>query len=266
MSTSLSFAGGLPEMYERFLVEPIFRPWAAILLGRIALKGHERLLDVACGTGIVARVAKSHLRLGTVVGVDASAQMLAIARRAAPDIEFREGPAETLPVPAGEAFDVVTCHQGLQFFPNKPGAVSEMRRVLAPGGRVGIGVWSGVDKLPLMLDLQRVAERHLGPIVDVRHNFGDPAALESLLKDGGFSSVRVETLSHVVRFEDATVFPRLNAMALVGMTAKGKAMTDEDKARTAETIANESADAIRRYSDGVSLTFDLASNIATATA
>ena len=263
---SLSLSGSLPEMYERFLIEPIFRPWAAILLGRMALKGDERLLDVACGTGIVARIASQHLRRGAVIGVDLSPLMLGIAKQVAHDIEFRQGPADALPVKEGETFDVVTCHQGLQFFPNKPGALSEMRRVLSPGGRAGISVWSGVDRLPCMLDLQKVAERHVGPIVDARHNFGDPHALESLLTEAGFSHVRVETVSHATRFEDASIFPRLNAIALVGMSAKGKEMSDDDKGRTAEAIANDSADAMRRYTDGMSLTFDLASNIAIASA
>jgi len=86
------------------------------------------------------------------------------------------------------------------------------------------------------------------------------------LTEAGFSHVRVETVSHATRFEDASIFPRLNAIALVGMSAKGKEMSDDDKGRTAEAIANDSADAMRRYTDGMSLTFDLASNIAIASA
>src|SRR5262245_6366072 len=128
------FTASLPELYERFLVEPLFRPFAEELLDRTALAPTARLLDVACGTGIVARIAQTTIGdRGRLVGVDASPAMLAVASSVAPTIEWRQGDAARLPVQPDETFDVVTCHQGLQFFPDKPTAVREMRRVLAPG-------------------------------------------------------------------------------------------------------------------------------------
>ena len=124
-----------PEMYERFLVGPLFQPWADVLLDRVSLAAGDRVLDVACGTGIVARRAKVRLgEAGQVVGVDVSPQMLTIARDVAPDIDWREGNASALPVGATEKFDVVVCQQGLQFFPDKSAASAQMRAVLAPGG------------------------------------------------------------------------------------------------------------------------------------
>jgi ubiquinone/menaquinone biosynthesis C-methylase UbiE len=120
----------LPELYERFLVEPLCRPFAQELLDRTALAPIERLLDVACGTGIVARLAHEIVAdRGRLVGVDARPAMLAVARSVAPIIEWPQGDAALLPVDRDEAFDVVTCHQGLQFFPDKPAAVREMRPV-----------------------------------------------------------------------------------------------------------------------------------------
>jgi ubiquinone/menaquinone biosynthesis C-methylase UbiE len=139
------FTSSLPELYERFLVEPLFRPFAEELLNRASLRPQDRLLDVACGTGIVARLAQQVIRApGVVVAVDASPGMLAVARSVAPAIEWREGDAARLPFASDPSFDVVTCHQGLQFFRDKPAALQEMHRVLAPGGRLAIGTWRSV--------------------------------------------------------------------------------------------------------------------------
>jgi ubiquinone/menaquinone biosynthesis C-methylase UbiE len=96
-----------PEMYERWLVGPLFRPWAEVILEEVALTPGDRFLDIACGTGIVARLARERLGdTGHVVGIDVSPQMLAVARAAAPGIDWREGNATALPLQDGEQFDV----------------------------------------------------------------------------------------------------------------------------------------------------------------
>jgi len=124
-----------PQMYERWLVGPLFRPWAEMTLDEVGLSGGQRVLDIACGTGILARVASERLGdAGYVVGIDISPDMLAIAHDAAPGIDWREGNAGALPLHNGEQFDIVTCQQGLQFFPDKPAAATQMRRALVKGG------------------------------------------------------------------------------------------------------------------------------------
>jgi ubiquinone/menaquinone biosynthesis C-methylase UbiE len=260
------FTSSLPELYERFLVEPLFRPFAQELLDRTALGPTERLLDVACGTGIVARLARQTVADGgRLVGVDASPAMLAVARSAAPTIEWRQGDAALLPVRQDEAFDVVTCHQGLLFFPDKPAAVREMRRVLAAGGRVAVATWQPVDAVPMVYDLQQVAEQHLGSYVDSRHSFGDADALNRLLTDGGFSDVRIETVTRAVRLDSgAAIFGRLNAMAVVGMSPAGKRMADEERARVTDAITRDSVKTLQRYMDGTDLVFSLGTNVAIA--
>jgi ubiquinone/menaquinone biosynthesis C-methylase UbiE len=121
-----------PEIYERWLVGPLFKPWAEMTFDRLALSPGDRVLDIACGTGIVARVARERLGdAGYVLGVDVNPDMLAVARSAAPSIDWREGNASALPLRDGEQFDVVVCQQGLQFFPDKAAAAGEMRRALA---------------------------------------------------------------------------------------------------------------------------------------
>ncbi len=254
-----------PEMYERLLVGPLFRPWAELVLDRVRLARGDRLLDVACGTGIVARLAKERLGAdGTVVGVDVSAPMLEVARTLAPGVDWREGNASALPLRDGETFDVVVCQQGIQFFPEQEAAAREMRRALAPGGRLVVEAWRPNEEIPFFRDLQRVAERHLGPIVDQRHSAGDAGAIERLLAGAGFHNVRVETVSLTTRFDDGTVFTRMNTMALVGMSAKAASMGDEERARVVETIAGESAGVIPSYGDGKAIAFEMATNFATA--
>ena len=258
------FTSSLPELYERFLVEPLFRPFAQELLDRTALSPTDRLLDVACGTGIVARLAETTVvDRGRLVGVDASPAMLAKASSVAPTIEWRQGDAAQLPVRPDEAFDVVTYHQGLQFFPDKPAAVREMRRVLAPGGRVAIATWLSVDDVPLLRDLQRVAEQHLGSYVDYRHSFGGAEALKRLLTNAGLHEVVVETVTRTVRLGGgAELFGRLNTMAVVGMSPAAKRMTDEERAHVTDAITDDSVKALQGYVDGSELVFSLGTNVA----
>jgi ubiquinone/menaquinone biosynthesis C-methylase UbiE len=254
-----------PEMYEQWLVQPLFRPWAEIVVDRLNLAAGHRVLDLACGTGIVARLAKERLGdNGHVVGVDVSPQMLAVASAVAPDIDWREGNASALPLGDGERFDAVACQQGLQFFPDKPAAACEMRRALAPGGRVAVATWRSLDDAPIFQELKEVAERFVGPITDQRHSFGDADALAGLLMNAGLSDVRVEPMTRTIRFDDGPRFVRLNAMALVGMSQAARVMTDAERARVVDAIVVESAPVTPRYAEGTALAFDIGANVATA--
>jgi ubiquinone/menaquinone biosynthesis C-methylase UbiE len=254
-----------PQMYERWLVGPLFRPWAEMTLDELELSPGDRILDIACGTGIVARVAGERLgRDALIAGIDISPEMLAVAREVAPGIDWREGDAVSLPLRDGEAFDVVVCQQGLQFMPDKAAAVREMRRALAPGGRLAVATWRPDDEAPLFRALRGVAERRLGPIADRRHGFGEPAPLEALLRDAGLGDVRVRTIRRTIRFDDAAPFVRMNTMALIGMSARGQGLTEQDRARAVEAIVGESAPALEAYAAGSGIAFELASNLATA--
>jgi ubiquinone/menaquinone biosynthesis C-methylase UbiE len=253
------------EIYERVLVGPLFRPFAEQLVARLAPKPGDSLIDVACGTGIVARLARE--RLGPearIVGVDVAPAMLAVARTVDQTIDWRQGNATSLPIDATEQFTVLTCHQGLQFVTEKPAAVREMRRVLAPAGRVAIATWSSLENLPGMLELNALVEQHVGRIVDSRHSCGDAHALNRLLVEAGFRDVHVGMLAHDVEFADGTLFARLNAMAAIGMSERGKGMSEAERGELASQISVESQDAVARATKNGMFVLPLTSLLATA--
>ena len=229
------------EIYERTLVGPLFRPFAEQLFARLAANPDDSLIDVACGTGIVARIARERLGPNArIVGVDIAPAMLAVARSVDPSIDWREGSAASLPVESTEQFTLLTCHQGLQFMPDKAAAAGEMRRVLAPQGRVGIATWQSLDRLPAMRAMNEVVERHVGPIVDSRHSFGEAEALKRLLTAAGFRDVEVGTLAHDVQFGEGALYARLNARAAIGMSERGNALSEAERGELAATVAAES--------------------------
>jgi ubiquinone/menaquinone biosynthesis C-methylase UbiE len=254
-----------PGMYERWLAGPLFRPWAELTLDEVALAAGDSILDIACGTGVVARAARERLGDATrAVGIDLSPDMLAVARILAADIDWRQGAAAALPLRDGERFDVVICQQGLQFFADKPGAVAQMRRAAAPGGRLAVSTWRSDAEVPFFRDLRRIAERHLGAVEDQRYGFGEAGPLQALLRDAGFRDVRVRTAVRTIRLEPDSPFVRLNAMALVGMSAVGRTMDEAGRTRVVETIVGESAPVAQAYREGAGLAFKLRANLATA--
>ena len=263
-----SGAPNFAEMYEQHLVGPIFRPWAERLIERTRLTGNERVLDVACGTGIVARLVRNRLGASaSVVAVDKSPLMLATARRIDGTIDWREGDALSLPVADEEQFGAVFCHQGLQFFPDKLAGLREMRRVLSPGGRIAVGVWRSAEENTLFGTLDRAAERFVGPIHDIRHSFPEADALRGLLFETGFQNVEVASLTMETRLEiDPAVLARMNAMAVIGMSERGKELAEEERTRVAAAIVEASLPEIARFTVDGTIRFQTSSNIATARA
>ena len=121
------------------------------------------------------------------------------------------------------------------------------------------------DEMPLPRELRRVAERHLGPIADARYGYGDAGTLEQLLRGAGFADVQVRARSRTARLDDGgQAFVRLNAAALLGVSAAGKTMGPDERQRTLEKIVGDSAPVLSAYAAGGSLAVETRSNLATA--
>jgi ubiquinone/menaquinone biosynthesis C-methylase UbiE len=201
VSTSISFkqyGGNAAENYERYFVPTIGMPFAAALLDAAGLRRGERVLDIACGTGVVTRLAAERVGAdGAVAGLDINPAMLAVARSvpsSGAPIEFHEANAESLPLADG-SFDVVISSLGLQFVADQASALREMRRVLAPDGRLAIATVGPIP--PLFAILEQALARHLTPQVAafVRSVFSlhEPQALEALTSGAGFRNAEVRS-------------------------------------------------------------------------
>lgn len=180
-----------PEVYEKYFVPSIASPLAMDLIATAALQPGERVLDVACGTGVVARLAAARTGpTGFVAGVDLNPGMLEVARSATPPdmtIEWHQSSAEKLPF-QDASFDVVLCQLSLPFFPDKLAALREMRRVLIPNGRLALNVPGSISRV--FTALAEGIGRHISPESEgfVRQVFSlpDPDELLGLLKEAGF--------------------------------------------------------------------------------
>lgn len=200
-----SYEGTPAENYQRFFVPAIGAPVADDLIATADLQPGERVLDVACGTGIVTRLASARVgTAGSVTGLDITPGMLAVARSATPpgmSIDWQEANAESMPLP-DNAFDVVLCQMGLQFVSGKLTALREMRRVLRTGGRAVINVPG--PKPPLFAIMAEALARHFGPeaaaFADRVFSMHDVDELEELMRGAGFLDVGVESKPKNLRF------------------------------------------------------------------
>ena len=238
--------GSAAELYQRYLVPGITSKWAADLVHRAQLLAHEKVLDVACGTGIVARLAAKKVASGRVTGLDLNAGMLAVARgvltEGAP-IDWMEGSALDLPFPSGH-FDAVLCQLGLQFFPDQPKALRQMRRVVREPGRVALNVYSPIERTPGANAFVHALDEVLGPqasrIKRGEHSFTNPLQLENLLRDAGFNTVEVQTVAQTIAFPSVLDYVRFQLLA-TPMTVLLKEKTEPERRTIISSVASRTA-------------------------
>ena len=253
-----------PEAYEQYLVPSIFTPWAERLIEHTNLQDGDRVLDVGCGTGIVARRAAAHVgEQGTVVGVDINEGMLKVAKTAAADltprIEWRQEDATTLSFP-DEAFDVIFCQQALQFIERPAVALREIRRVLAPNGRIAVSVLrslafnAGYDKLAGAL------ERHVGAEAGMmmRSPFRGYSReeLHTLAEDAGFDGSVVTIQISSVRYPSVEEFVRREAASSPLAGLLGSLNRD-----VRETLLEDVEEVLQDYIDDQGLVIPLDSHV-----
>jgi len=191
--------------YERILVPALFAQWPVHVIAAADVRPGQRVLDVACGTGVLTRALPGIVGAGPAPsGLDLAAGMLAVARRLSPEIEWRHGDAGRLPFPDA-GFDRVLCQFGLMFFPDRARALREMRRVLIPAGRVVLAVWDSLDHNPGFRHkvevLDRVGGRRAGDALRAPFCLGDAESLRRMVEAAGFAEVEVRTVDGVARFE-----------------------------------------------------------------
>jgi len=226
------------DAYQKIYLPRIFIPWGKRLIERAQLQPGDAVLDVATGPGTVARLAAERVGpRGRVVGADISPAMIAIANGKPPvpggaALEYVVSPAAPLAVP-DEAFDVVTCQQGLQFFPDRGAAIAEMHRALRRNGRLVAAVWREIALQPSFAALD-TALRECLP-ADQAEPYGAPFRwprredLVTALRDGGFSEVVVEEVRMPLVFEQG--IPQALATLAASPVATAVAqLADEERA------------------------------------
>lgn len=211
--------GDSAEAYERYLVPGMFAPWADVLVEHAEVAPGDRVLDLGCGTGVVARrAAESVAPDGAVVGLDLNEGMLDATKAASSDVrpavDWRPGDATDLSFPDG-SFDVVLSQQVLQFVPDPAAALSEMHRVLGPDGRLGVAVWRPIRFNRTYMAVADALERHVGEeaAAMMRSPFPpwDLPELRDLVRGAGFPSATVTIEIGSMRYPSAAELLRREA-------------------------------------------------------
>jgi ubiquinone/menaquinone biosynthesis C-methylase UbiE len=261
-------AGSAPETYERELVPAVFGPWAPILAELAHPEPGDRVIDIACGTGIVARLAAARVGTsGVVVGIDLNPGMLNVARSLRPmdnsaPVQWQEASADKLPFSDG-SFDVAYCQLGLQFFADRPAALREMRRVLSAQGRLAVRVWCSIQESPGFATFAEMLERNVGPAAAtiMRAPFGlsDADELNRLVAAAGFRDIAVQRRVGAIEFPSVE---RFVVSYVAGSPLAGHVLQTSDEAR-----ANLTADtkvALEKYVGSRGLSFPIAAHLLSA--
>ncbi len=262
-------AGSAAETYDRALVPAVFAAWAPLVVELADPQPGERVLDVACGTGVIARVVAQRVgRSGSVVGLDLNPGMLAVAASSTAEsltsasITWQEASATKMPLPDA-SFHIVYCQLGLQFFPDRPAALREMYRVLAPGGRMALMVWRGIEHSPGFSVLAAALARHVSTeaagIMRAPFALADGEELRGLIAAAGFRDIAIRPAPGTARFPSVARFVQdyVAGSPLAGHVAKAS-----DEARA--VLVSEVADALKSKLVGGALTFSIAAHLASA--
>jgi SAM-dependent methyltransferase len=249
--------------YEALFVPALFGQWAPRVADAAQIGPGERVLDVACGTGVLAReVAQRVGSAGHVAGLDPGAGMLAVARQLAPAVDWRQGIAESLPYP-DRSFDAVVSQFGLMFFTDRRAAIGEMFRVLKPGGRLAVAVWDSLDHIAAydaeVQLLQRIAGQRAADALRAPFVLGDPTALAALFSEAGAVAADVATQRGTARFPSIRTMVEADLRGWLPVI--GVVLTEQEIDR----VLGEAERVLGAYAaaDG-QVTFDLSAHLVTA--
>lgn len=260
------------EMYEQYFVPAMFKPWSNILLRRVTLLLGERVLDIACGTGIVARQAAPWVgATGQVTALDMNPAMLTVARQAplttGAVIQWQQGNAIDLPFADG-VFDVTLCQHGLQFIPDRAAALREMRRVLAPGGRALVMVLQALALHPVFEALMTSVANQLSlPLSTVITPFAmsDVDALHDLFDKAGFKTVHIYPETCTMHFPNPQSFVPLAVASSAAAIPAFAQLAAPERAALVETVRAEIEPILQKYRDAEKVSFPMFANVAVGT-
>jgi SAM-dependent methyltransferase len=195
VSTDASWVAAMPEEYDRHLVPALFAPWAELLAQAVATLAPARVLELAAGTGVATAAMLRALPGADVVATDLNAAMVDWAAVRVPGATWQQADAQALDLPDA-AFDLVACQFGVMFFPDRPAAYSEARRVLAPGGTLLFTTWDRAElsDFPDALTASLAAVFPDDPpsfLLRLPHGYADPDQVRADLAAGGFTDVAV---------------------------------------------------------------------------
>jgi ubiquinone/menaquinone biosynthesis C-methylase UbiE len=254
------------EVYEDFLVRWQFRPWTAVLLAEAAIRPGERILDLATGTGIVAREAAPFAgERGRIVALDINPAMLAVGKSlpepAGASIEWLEGDAAALPLPEAE-FDAVLCQQGLQYFADRPAAVAEVRRVLASGGRTLLVVWRSLAHNPVQDALNAAGQRRVGvaPLATA-FGLGDACEIGRLFESAGLANVTVTARELMVVFPSRAEFACRLVEGVAHVVPELAGLDALQRAELARAIDADARMTLQTYAWGAGLACPMAAHV-----
>ncbi|MCB5178223.1 class I SAM-dependent methyltransferase [Streptomyces antimicrobicus] len=191
ISADRRWSESMPAAYEQYLVPVVFRPFAEDLAARAAALRPRRILELAAGTGVLTSALLTAAPSATVTATDLNEAMVAFGSARSPGALWRQADAQRLPFP-DDGFDLVVCQFGVMFFPDRVGAFTEVRRVLAPGGRFLFNTWGPLAAHAFEVALQAGLERAF-PVDPpqffrmVPHGYADPAVVAADLAAAGFT-------------------------------------------------------------------------------
>jgi len=262
-------AGSAPEIYERELVPAVFGPWAPVLIDLAQPKPGERVVDIACGTGIVARLAATKVGpTGLVAGIDLNPGMLAVARSIEPRddaarLQFHEASADRLPF-SDASFDIAYCQLGLQFFADRPASLREMRRVVSSNGRLALIVWREITESPGFESLAEILAQNIGPaaaaIMRAPFQLANADELSRLVAAADFRNVSVQRKVGAVEFPSVD---RFVSSYIAGSPLAGHVSQASEDAR--KRLIADAKLALEKYVGGRGLSFPIAANLLKAT-